>query len=216
MNDAAASALASLERYDFLSAAHTWRVTLYARAVAEAAGLDHDVVDRIGVAAALHDVGKLDVPLSILRKPGRLTEEEFAAIRLHPVTGEARLRALGIDDEIALNLVRSHHERQDGGGYPDGLTGDAIPPGARYFAVIDTFDALTSVRPYRADTGPAAAERALRTLREGVGPRYCAEAVELFERVYRSGIIAWVLDHYNDQREVARFDAQQATRLRPR
>jgi len=204
--------LTSLERYDFLSAAHTWRVTLYARALAEAAGVDHETVDRVGVGAALHDVGKLDVPLAILQKPGALTEAEFATIKRHPVHGVTRLRAIGIDDEIALNLVRHHHERIDGKGYPDGLVGEAIPLGARYFAVIDTFDALTSVRPYRSEVGEGAAEHALVALREGVGTRYCGEAVELFEQVYRSGIVGWVLHHYNDARDVERFGVKASRR----
>jgi HD-GYP domain-containing protein (c-di-GMP phosphodiesterase class II) len=204
-----------LERYDFLSAAHTWRVTLYARAVAEAAGLNHEEVDRIGLAAALHDVGKLDVPLHILQKPGSLTPPEFGAIKRHPVAGERRLREMGVADPTILALVRHHHERQDGAGYPDGLRADDIPPPARYFAVIDTFDALTSVRPYRAEVGAAAAERALTELRAGVGPRYCAEAVELFESVYRSGTVRWVLHHFNDASDLPRFDFRSASVARP-
>lgn len=198
--------LETLEHYDFLSAAHTWRVTLYARAVAEASGADHDIVDRVGIGAALHDVGKLDVPLAILQKPCALTDIEFEKIKEHPMCGWERLRSLGIDDEIALNLVRHHHERFDGLGYPDKLIGDGIPLGARYFAVVDSFDALTSVRPYRRDIGEDAAERALVILREGVGTRYSEEAVALFEQVYRSGVVGWVLHHYNDEREIDGFD----------
>jgi HD-GYP domain-containing protein (c-di-GMP phosphodiesterase class II) len=205
-----------LERYDFLSAAHTWRVTLYARAVAEAAGFDHDGVDRFSLAAALHDVGKLDVPLHILQKPGRLTGDEFEAVKRHPVAGERRLRAMGVDDADLLALVRSHHERQDGAGYPDGLRGESIPRAARCFSVIDTFDALTSVRPYRADVGAAAAERALLELREGAGPRYCPDAVELFETVYRNGTVRWVLHHFNDAADLPRFDFRRAGAARAR
>ena len=210
----AESLVRSLEHYDFLSAAHTWRVTLYARAVAEAAGVDHDTVDRIGIGAALHDVGKLDVPLAILQKPGALSDAEFEEIKKHPMHGWNRLLALGIDDQIALTLVRHHHERHDGLGYPDGLAGEAIPPGARFFAVVDTFDALTSVRPYRQDVGEDAAERAIALLNEGIGTRYCADAVALFEKVYRSGIVAWVLHHYNDAESIGRFDLTASAKRR--
>jgi len=207
--------LRSLERYDFLSAAHTWRVALYARAVAEAAGLGSGDVDRVTLGAALHDVGKLDVPQRILQKPGSLTDDEFESVKRHPIHGVRRLEALGVDDPVVRNLVRHHHERIDGLGYPDRLAGDDIPPGARYFAVIDTFDALTSVRPYRREVGADAAERAIETLKRDIGSRYCAEAVDLFERVYRSGVVAWVLEYYNDEASVAAFDPLGASGASP-
>ncbi len=215
MIDGVEQLLRSLERYDFLSVAHTWRVTLYARAVAEAAGLDHEAVDRVSVGAALHDVGKLDVPLAILQKPAKLSDDEFEQVKRHPVHGVRRLQELGIDDEIAMNIVRHHHERVDGKGYPDGLRGGDIPPGARYFAVVDSFDALTSVRPYRAEVGKDAAERALVMLREDIGTRYCEEAVDLFERVYRSGVIAWVLQYYNDETKAPAFTLSTMKRAKP-
>lgn len=215
VTDRVAPLLRSLERYDFLSAAHTWRVALYARAVAEAAGLGSDDVDRVTLGAALHDVGKLDVPQRILQKPGALTDEEFDEVRRHPVHGVRRLEALGVDDPVIRDLVRHHHERIDGAGYPDRLAGDDVPPGARYFAVIDTFDALTSVRPYRRDVGAGAAERAIATLRGDIGSHYCAEAVELFERVYRSGVVGWVLEYYNDRAQIGDFDPRAAASAGP-
>ena len=198
--------LEELEAYDTHSATHTWRVTLYARAVAEAAGIDMDRIARISVGASLHDVGKLDVPHAILTKPGRLTEAEFKEIKKHPVRGYDRLRAMGVTDDVVLDLVRSHHERLDGTGYPDGLSGDEIPRPAKYFAVVDTFDALTSVRPYRREIGPDAAERALTIIREGAGSHFDPEAVAFFEEVYRSGVVEWVLHYYNDDRDVGAFD----------
>lgn len=190
--------LAEIEQKDLATAAHTWRVVLYARAVAEARGLDPDTIERITVAAALHDIGKVDIPDAILKKPGRLTHEEFETIKLHTVYGHKRLVDMNVDDPVLLNLVRSHHERVDGSGYPDGLRGADIPVGPRYFSVIDSFDAMTSIRPYRQTVGESAADRAIEELREKSGTWYCPEAVDLFERVYRNGVVSWVLHYYND------------------
>ncbi|MBL0921230.1 MAG: HD-GYP domain-containing protein [Phycisphaerales bacterium] len=196
----------ALEAKDGLTAAHTWRVVLYTRHLAEEFGLDHEAVSRIGVAAALHDVGKLDIPDGILLKPGKLTDEEFEIIKTHPVKGHERLLAIGVDDQVALNLVRWHHERLDGKGYPDGIAGAQIPIGARFFSVIDTFDALTSLRPYRSTVGDAAGERALEELHKGVGTRYDPEAVEAFCRMHRRGDLGWIMEYFNDAASTPGFD----------
>lgn len=190
--------LRALERKDGHTLAHVWRVTLYTRLLAEKFGLDAATVDRIGRGAALHDVGKLDIPDAILMKPGPLTDAEFQVVKTHPLTGYARLSALGVNDQVALNLVRWHHERIDGKGYPDGLTGDTIPIGPRFFAVIDTFDALTSIRPYRREVGVEAADKAIEELRRGVGTRYCDDAVEAMTRLHASGELDWILEYFND------------------
>jgi HD-GYP domain-containing protein (c-di-GMP phosphodiesterase class II) len=187
-----------IEQRDLSTAAHTWRVVLYARALAEELGVDRDLLRLITHGAALHDVGKLDIPADILLKPGKLTQAEFEVIKLHPVAGYARMIDLGVTDEPILDLVRAHHERWDGLGYPFGLRGEGIPLGARLFAVIDTFDALTSYRPYRADVGPEAAARALTTLTEGSGTRYWPEAVGLFTALYRTGRLGFILQHFTD------------------
>lgn len=187
-----------VETKDMATAAHTWRVVLYARALCEALGLDGDLIERVSVGAALHDVGKIDIPDEILKKPGRLTDEEFAEIRKHTVYGYDRLKRMGIEDSVVLNLVRWHHERLDGTGYPDGLKDLEIPVGPRYFAVVDTFDAMTSVRPYRSEVGAEAAEKALAELRDKAGSWYCPQAVETFEALYRSGAITWILHYFND------------------
>lgn len=187
-----------IEAKDRLTAAHTWRVVLYARAMAETARLDDELVERITHAAALHDVGKLDVPDAILQKPGPLDKAEFEIIKTHASRGHERLRALGEVDELVLALVRHHHERMDGTGYPDGLAGERIPLVARHFAVIDTFDAMTSIRPYRNAVGPEAAERALTELMAHRGTWYCNESVDMFTSLYRSGALGWILEYCND------------------
>ncbi|MBL8746986.1 MAG: HD-GYP domain-containing protein [Phycisphaerae bacterium] len=188
----------TIELKDQSTAAHTWRVVLYARALAEKAGMPRDFIARLTVGAALHDVGKIDIPDHILQKPGKLTDEEFEVIKSHTSLGHDRLKRMGEDDPVVLELVRHHHERIDGKGYPDRLQGDSIPVVAKYFAVIDTFDALTSFRPYRKEVGEAAAEKALVELNDCIGSRYDPAAVGLFTELYRAGALEWILHYFND------------------
>lgn len=194
-----AALVKSLELKDGATASHTWRVVLYTRAIAEAAGIDHDTLARITTAAALHDLGKIDIPDDILMKPGKLTKDEFDIIKTHTTIGHDRLLRMGVQDPIILNLVRHHHERVDGTGYPDGLGGDDIPIGARYFAVVDTFDALTSVRPYRKQIGDDAAKRALDIITSDVESHYAIEAVDLFVKQFERGALDWILHYFNDE-----------------
>jgi hypothetical protein len=127
---------------------HSRRVARYAWMIAMRMGLPREQVARIRTAAAVHDVGKFGTPLSILRKDGSLDDEQFEVMKRHPVDG-AQLVSLLNDDELTA-MVRHHHERLDGTGYPDRLAGDEIPLGARIISVADTFDAITAHRPYRA------------------------------------------------------------------
>lgn len=195
-----------LEVKDGSTAAHTWRVVLYTRALAERLGVDHPTIQRLTLAAALHDIGKIDIPDGILLKPGRLTDEEFAIMRTHTTLGHERLLRMGEEDQGVLNLVRHHHERMDGTGYPDRLKGEAIPLGARFFSVVDTFDALTSVRPYRAEVGPEAAERAIEELQRHAGAWYSKEAVEAFADLYHTGELSWIQEYANDRCELPPID----------
>lgn len=187
-----------IEAKDMSTAAHTWRVVLYARAMMEEHGVDAETIALATQGAALHDLGKLDIPERILQKPGKLTDEEFEVIKQHTVTGFARMIELDVSDEIVLDLVRYHHERWDGLGYPFNLKGEDIPLVARHFAVIDTFDALTSHRPYRNEVGEKAAERAVEILVADRGTHFWPDAVDMFVELYRSGRLAWILDHFND------------------
>jgi HD-GYP domain-containing protein (c-di-GMP phosphodiesterase class II) len=196
----------TIELKDASTAAHTWRVVLYTRALAEEAGLDHDLIERLTFAAALHDVGKIDIPDEILRKPGPLTADEYTIMRRHAALGHDRLVRMGESDPILLELVRHHHERWDGAGYPDALAADAIAPGPRFFAVIDSFDAMTSIRPYRGEIGPDAADRALAELEDGSGTRYWPEAVTTFTRLFRRGRLGWILEYFNDRCELPGFE----------
>jgi putative nucleotidyltransferase with HDIG domain len=138
----------ALEAKDPYTRGHSMRVADLARRLALAASVPRPAAETIAQAALLHDLGKIGVPESILRKPGALTDEEWAIMRRHPVTGAQIVAPLEFFDDGAV-IVRHHHERLDGSGYPDGLTGDRIPLGARIVAVADVYDALTSGRSYR-------------------------------------------------------------------
>ncbi len=117
-------------------------------AIAKVMGLPQELIDRVRLAGLLHDIGKIGVKESVLNKPSRLTEEEFRHVQEHSETGERILAPIADDEEI-LRLVRSHHERYDGTGYPDQIQGEQIPLGARILAVSDAYEAMTSERPYR-------------------------------------------------------------------
>ncbi len=176
-----------VELKDRSTAAHTWRVSMYAQAVAEAAGVETPRVMNFMIGAVLHDLGKLDVPDSILAKPGPLEPEEYRLMQTHTVAGWERLRRLGVDDPLILDVVRSHHERIDGSGYPDGLAGEQIPLAARWFAVIDGFDAMTSLRPYRDRVGEEAAWEAISKLQAKAGSWYEPAAVDVFRDLLEAG-----------------------------
>ncbi len=139
----------ALEAKDPYTRGHSTRVAELARQLAQRMGFSRLAAETIAQAALLHDIGKIGVPESILRKPRSLTEEEWAIMRRHPVTGAQIVAPLEFFDDGAV-ILRHHHERLDGSGYPDGLTGEGIPLGARVVAVADVYDALTSDRPYRA------------------------------------------------------------------
>lgn len=139
---------AALEARDPYLRGHSARVTSIAEGLARKLGWRSERLDALRLGGSLHDVGKLAVEASVLRKPGPLTEEELAQIRTHPVAG-ARLIERVDDFRSALPYVLHHHERWDGAGYPHGLGGEEIPIEARLLGVADAFDAMTSERSYR-------------------------------------------------------------------
>lgn len=189
-----------VEVKDQCTAAHTWRVVLYIQALAEAMDVDVPIVQRMMRGAAVHDVGKIDIPAQILTKPGTLTEDEYRIIQRHAELGFDRLVAMNEDDAIVLAIVRSHHERLDGSGYPDHLRGESIPQPARLFAVVDAFDAMTSVRPYRPTVPATATSRARKELRDHREAWYCPRAVDVFIDLLDNGRLSWIQRHFNDTR----------------
>lgn len=169
----------ALEGQDIYLNGHSRRVARHATMIARGMGLPNEQVARIRAAAAVHDVGKLRTPKAVLNKPGRLTDEEFDVIKRHPVDGAEIVAGLG--DVELTRIVRHHHERLDGAGYPDGLRGEQIPVGARIIAVADTFDAITSARPYR-DAAPH--QKAIDILRKEAGTQLDPDAVRAFLAYY--------------------------------
>jgi putative two-component system response regulator len=138
----------ALEAKDKYTSGHSQRVAGISVAIAKELGMPKDIIDKIRLAGLVHDIGKIGVRESVLNKPGRLTDEEHQHIKSHCEIGEHILTPI-VEDEEILKAVRHHHERYDGRGYPDGLSGEQIPLGARILAVADTYDAMTSERPYR-------------------------------------------------------------------
>jgi hypothetical protein len=146
--EATVSALCqAVETKDFYTRGHSERVSKGSVMIAKEIGMRADRVEAIRFAGMLHDVGKLGVPTAVLQKSGKLTDDEYAAVQLHPMRGLDIVRDIGFLDE-ALAGIMHHHERIDGRGYPMGLAGDEIPEFARVLAVADAFDAMTSTRSY--------------------------------------------------------------------
>jgi putative nucleotidyltransferase with HDIG domain len=146
----------SIESSDSYTHGHCERVASYAVAVARALGLDDHEQTTIRIGAYLHDVGKVKVPHEILNKPGRLTHEEFAVIQMHPVWGVELLATVEFPWDIKP-MIRWHHEKHDGSGYPDRLQGDEIPTSAQIIGIVDVYDALTTTRSYRPSLSHASA-----------------------------------------------------------
>ena len=180
----------ALEGQDVYLNGHSRRVARHAAMIARGMGLPSDEVARVRAAAAVHDIGKLRTPKAILNKPGRLTDDEFEVIKRHPVDGAEMVAALG-DPELT-RIVRHHHERLDGAGYPGRLSGEEIPLGARIIAVADTFDAITSARPYRA---AAPHQKAIDILRAEAGAQLDPEAVRAFLTYYSGSrpTVVWLI-----------------------
>ena len=138
----------TIEARDPYTGGHTERVGQFAHAIAAQLGLADDELRAIAVGAVIHDIGKIGIPDAVLLKPGALSDEEWETMRRHPVIGSYILDELDLP-EHAKAMVRHHHERFDGTGYPDGLAGEDIPLAARILTVADTIDAMTTDRPYR-------------------------------------------------------------------
>ncbi|MGI8726214.1 MAG: HD-GYP domain-containing protein, partial [Solirubrobacterales bacterium] len=185
--DALRDLAAALEARDPYTHGHSRRVARYAAMIAKNLGLDEREVAKIRTAAAVHDVGKLEVPLEVLNKAGRLTDEEFELIKVHAPRGAELVAKLG--DEELTEIVAHHHERLDGSGYPDRIGGERIPLGARIIAVADTFDALTSTRAYRPARSHA---EALAILHAEAGTQLDLDAVHAFDRYYDGGLASWI------------------------
>lgn len=160
---------------------HIWRMAAYARALADALGWKREASTILELAAPMHDTGKVGIPDAILRKPGKLDAGEWDVMRTHARIGHDILaRSSAPVFQLAADIALHHHEKWDGSGYPNGLTGDQIPEAARIVAIADVFDALSMRRPYK-DAWPLA--RILDTLRESSGTHFEPRLVEAFDDI---------------------------------
>src|SRR5215467_12326926 len=174
----------AVETKDFYTRGHSERVSRGAGMIASQIGMRQDRAEAVRFAGMLHDVGKLGVPTRVLQKDGPLTEEEFAAIQLHPMRGLEMVREIGFLNE-ALTGIMHHHERMDGRGYPMGFAGDEIPQFARVIAVADAFDSMTSNRSYRRAQRMS---EAIEELRKGAGSQFDPAMVDAFiSALHREG-----------------------------
>jgi len=172
----------AVERRDPYTGGHLRRVVAYSLLLGRELGLEPAALEEIRLGATLHDIGKIAVPDAILGKPAALTPEEVEVMRRHPVDGAEIVGRIGSLGPV-LPIVRSHHERIDGRGYPDGLAGDEIPLAVRIVAVADTYDAITTSRPYRPGLSP---ERAAEEIAGDAGTRLCPRVAAAFAALHGS------------------------------
>jgi putative nucleotidyltransferase with HDIG domain len=171
--------VAAIETTDGYAYGHSLREAAYAAALADEMGLPPQQVENIRRGALLHDIGKVFVSERILRKSDELTDEEFESVRKHSALGAGVLSEVQALKDVA-RIVRHHHERFDGSGYPDGLADDRIPLGARVVAVVDAFGAMTTDRPYRK---AMSVEEAVAELERHAGDQFDPRVVEAFLRL---------------------------------
>lgn len=164
---------------DHYTAGHVDRVGEYSLAIAQQMNLDEETIEVIREAALLHDVGKIGIPESVLNKPGKLTDEEFALMKSHSTMSAKIVKPIGLSPRI-IEAIKHHHERVDGRGYPDGLKGEAISLEARILCVADTYDAMITDRPYRKGLGK---EIAVEELKKCSGTQFDTAIVEAFLKV---------------------------------
>jgi len=174
-------AVRMLEKKDVYTRGHSERVSRYATKTALLLGYTGQLLDQIRLGGDLHDIGKIGTRDAVLHKPGPLTNDEFDEIKKHVTEGEEILEPLRRDHSIVLQIVRHHHERLDGSGFPDGLRGEAIPMVARLVCVVDAFDAMTTNRAYRASRIPS---DAMEELQRCAGLQFDPDVVAAFQRAF--------------------------------
>lgn len=174
-------AVRMLEKKDVYTRGHSDRVAVYAVKTAVQMGYTGEILDQIRLGGELHDIGKIGTRDEVLNKPGPLTPGEFEEIKKHVVAGEEILEPLRREHPLVLDIVRSHHERIDGTGFPDKLSGEAIPLVARLVSVADAFDAMTTSRAYRPSRSPV---EALDELERCAGTHFDGPVVSAFQRAF--------------------------------
>jgi HD-GYP domain-containing protein (c-di-GMP phosphodiesterase class II) len=181
--DAVTALAEAVEKRDPYTGGHIRRVVAYSLLLGERLGLSRESLEELMLAATLHDIGKISVPDQVLRKPGPLDNEEAEVMRRHTLDGVEILERIQ-DLHHLLPGVRSHHERLDGRGYPDGLVDAELPELARIIAVADTFDAMTTSRPYRQALAAAVAAQ---EIARGSGTQFCPRVAQAFAELFAEG-----------------------------
>jgi len=195
----------AIESKDKYTRGHSDRVFYYALKMAKELRLSKRNVEQLRYASFLHDLGKIGIPDSILLKPGKLTPEEYALVKEHPKLGERILNPIRFLDKTK-DIIRHHHERMDGNGYPDGMDFDTLTIEDRIISVADAYDSMRSERPYR---GPLSKKEALAALNKEKGKQFCPRCVEVFVRVIeRDGDLQDAEEGYRKQ--VESHSAQEA------
>ncbi|HLS47867.1 MAG TPA: HD domain-containing phosphohydrolase [Gemmatimonadales bacterium] len=171
----------ALEAKDAYTSGHSLRVKEFAMRTAVQLGYSGEVLAQVELGSKLHDIGKIGIREAVLNKPGALSPEEFEHIKLHTILGERILQPFLSAQPVALRIVRHHHERWDGSGFPDAVAGEAIPAEARIVAVADAYDAMTTNRAYRPSRNGAAA---VEELKQGAGSQFDPDVVAAFLRAH--------------------------------
>lgn len=183
-----------VEARDPYTGGHLWRVARMAEELGRSLGLPDKEIRRIALAGFLHDIGKIGVPDAVLRKPGKLDDDEYAVIKTHPTIGQ-RILAEHPLAHLVMDVVLHHHETPDGLGYPMGLVGTAIPLDARLVGICDAFDAMTSTRPYRQGMPIAAA---LAVIANAAGTQFDAELARHFVALSETGVFDHIVGHSDE------------------
>lgn len=199
--------IADIKMYDDYTFHHSLSVAIMSIAIGMELGFNNTMLNELGLAGLLHDIGKVAVPIEIITKPDRLTSEEFGIVKMHPVHAANHLKERNLVNENIFNGIVGHHEKLDGSGYPNQLKGDQIHPYARILAVADVYDALTSNRPYRIPNPP---NEAIELVMGGTGSHFDERVVRAFLRkvapfpagskvLLSNGETAYVMKNYPDQ-----------------
>ncbi len=180
-----------VEARDPYTGGHIWRVSQFSKLLAIKIGLSEKEAIQISLGGYLHDLGKIGIPDDILRKKGKLTDEEYAIIKTHPLIGKRLINAHPLSELVCRPIVE-HHERMDGKGYPYGLTEDEISLPSKIIGIVDVLDALTSVRPYRRELS---LEKAFQILDEGSGTHFAPNLLGHLEALAQDGDISHIIGH---------------------
>ena len=188
---------AASEAKDEVTGSHVQRVRHFSEAIADKLGMSKEKAEEVGYSSMMHDVGKINVPDAVLKKPGPLSDEEWRLMLRHPLEGVSILRDMPFYD-VARQIAGGHHEKWDGSGYPTGVKGSHIPLPARIVAVADVFDALTTARPYKS---PWPENEAVEEIKRLAGRALDPDVVEVFLSLYEEGVISKIRQEFPDTQE---------------